>query len=78
MPRDYKNRSQATPEPETDRFTTGSGYGWLCCGTRGRDGRLRRGRYPGTIVAFNAPEFPVPDAVAMADVRPKKQSGVRV
>ena len=75
MPRDYKNRSQATrkePKKRTGLPPWKSAMGGFVAGLVVAMGAYVEGRYPGTIVAFNAPEFPVPDAVAMADVPPEK------
>ena len=50
-------RKQHAKSPRNGPVTTVEvGYGWLLR-TRGRDGRHVEGRYPGTIVAFNAPGF---------------------
>ena len=75
MPRDYKNRSQATrkePKKRTGLPPWKWAMGGFVAGLVVAMGAYVEGRYPGTIVAFNAPEFPVPDAVAMADVPPEK------
>lgn len=75
MPRDYKNRTQATRK-EPKRRTGSPPWKWavggFAAGLVVAMGAYVEGRYPGTIVAFNAPDFPVPDAVAMTDVSPEK------